>query len=459
MAAPPSEAHAGLFAVETRAEWRQAARLGSLVSLAAIPFFAVQDLLADTGHAVLFMELRLGCLAVTAGILWLLGTPFGQRHPRALALVQGAAVALMMDVITLWTGGGTSPRYAGLNLLLLGGAVLMPWTPFLGGVVAFGVVALYAALTVVTGNVGDARSFTTQLFYLNATAAVAVVAGGFRERLRRREFESRMALVEALHMQSDFTAKWSHEVRTPLSVMIGYADILLDEALDQGAGESRRLVQRIRGNGIKLRNLISDLLDFAKAEAGQMKLHREPVSVAEVLEEVADTFRPVAERKGLDVRTGCSGSLPAVVTDRQRLCQVLTNLVANAVKFTERGSVAIEALAVDEAEPGSLEGFTVLEASIRGRGASLAANGPRPEVVILVRDSGIGIREPDLARLAADYQQLDARKYGGTGLGLSISKKLAQLLGGRVAVRSRYEEGSTFALFLPLDAPECRVAA
>lgn len=331
----------------------------------------------------------------------------------------------------------------------------MPWRPLEGAAAALTLVALYAHLTVATHRVGDWHSFVTQLFYLCATVVIVFIGCIFRDRLRRREFASRTALVEALRQQSDFTAKMSHEIRTPLNVMVGYADILLDEGLEQGGAEPRRLVQQIRGNGVKLRNLISDLLDFSKAQAGQMQLHPEPVALGEVIQEVGDTFRPLTERKGLELETVCPRGLPDVVTDRQRLGQILTNLMGNAVKFTERGRITIEvapAAAVDEA---TLAAFTPLE---DGRGAGRGASAPRAQLVILIRDTGIGIRAPDVQRLAADYQQLDGKKYGGTGLGLSISKKLAQLLGGRIAVMSRPQEGTTFALFLP-STPRLRAAA
>jgi signal transduction histidine kinase len=225
--------------------------------------------------------------------------------------------------------------------------------------------------------------------------------------------------------------------------MVGYADILLEDALAAGGDEARRLVERIRGHGVLLHGLISDLLDYAKVEAGKMDVHAEPIRVRELVEGVADRFRPLTTRKGLDLATVCREELPEIVTDRQRVEQILTNLVGNAVKFTERGAITIEARATEDVD----DRFMPL---------SPAANGVAPAgpgVVIMVRDTGIGIRQDDVARLAGDFEQLEheaAARYGGTGLGLSISRRLAHRLGGRIAVRSRYAEGSTFALFLPL---------
>ncbi|HZP41142.1 MAG TPA: HAMP domain-containing sensor histidine kinase [Candidatus Binatia bacterium] len=455
MAREPDDTRAATYEAERRAEWQQAAKLGCIVSLVFVPLFSVLGAVVGLTREPLFLEVRLLSMLATLIVLKLLSTDLGRRHPRALTLVQAANLGLLVDVVTVLTGGGTSPRYAGLTLLIFGGAALMPWRPLAAAAASGMLIAVYALLTAVTGHIGNPTAFRTQLVYLAFAAAVGIVSGAYRERLRRREFASRMALVDALQQQGDFTARWSHEIRTPINVMIGYADILLDDALERGGAEARRLVQRIRNNGVTLRNLISDLLDFSKAEAGRLTLHPEPVSLPEVVEEIGDTFRPVAERKGLDLEVVCPSGLPPIVTDRQRLSQILTNLVANAVKFTERGRVTIEVHGRGASPPGYR--FTFLEPRGR-RGASAAPDAPA-KLAILVRDTGIGIREADIVRLAADYAQLDGKEYGGTGLGLSISRRLARLLGGRIGVASRRGEGTTFALFLPLATPAYRAAA
>jgi signal transduction histidine kinase len=235
--------------------------------------------------------------------------------------------------------------------------------------------------------------------------------------------------------------------------MIGYSDILLDEALADADEDTRALVGRIRGHGVRLHALISDLLDYAKAEAGKMKVQTEPVQVNDVVRLVVDDFRPLTERKGLDLVAVSGDDVPVIHSDRHRLEQILTNLVGNAVKFTEQGRITIEVRSIDSSADAELTGLTVLSDS--------AAGMPSRGVAILVQDTGMGIRPEDVARLAADFQQLEgtSERYGGTGLGLSISKKLAGLLGGRIAVGSRLAEGSTFALLLPADVPRWRAAA
>jgi signal transduction histidine kinase len=198
-----------------------------------------------------------------------------------------------------------------------------------------------------------------------------------------------------------------------------------------------------------LRTLVSDLLDYAKADAGKLAVRPEPVSARDVVEEVADSFRPLAERKGIRVDTEYVETGLDLVTDPHRLGQILVNLVSNAVKFTEKGSVRLSVRRVSAGEP-ALAGCRMLTGD-----NALDADG----VLMLVEDTGIGVREDDLARLADDYIQFEGERYGGTGLGLSIARKLTQLLGGRLAVRSMLGEGSTFAVVLPASKPALREAA
>src|SRR5438094_401010 len=288
----------------------------------------------------------------------------------------------------------------------------------------------YVVCTFATQRITDLRPFVSNHFFLITTGTITVVSTVVREHLRRREFDHRMALVDALHHKSDFMARMSHELRTPIHVMIGYADILLEEALDAGGRHARELVQHIRSHGALLHRLISDLLDYAKAEAGKMEVAAQPLRLAEVVEEVAESFRPLMDRKGLTLVVECHPGLPTLTTDREKVEQILRNLIANAVKFTEHGGVRIEAR-VGGVE--CLAGFTFIDDAAHRWRASDARR-----VLVFVRDSGIGIRQADVATLAADFQQVDpeaAARYGGTGLGLSISKKLVQLLGGRIAVR------------------------
>ncbi len=435
---------------ESRALCHQAIQVTSWLALPLIITFGVLETSGLLAAPDFFPALRLGCGTSLLVIVWLGRQPIGQRMPYGLFGVLMAAVGGMLVVMTIATGREQSPYFAGITLLLLATAVLMPWPARYSALGAVGLVIAYAGAMRVTGPVANGRMFYSNVSMLIATGVIATAGSGLREQLRWREFTHRIALSDALQQRRDFMAKMSHELRTPLHVIIGYADILLEEFVAPENVEARGLVDRSRACAVSLHRMISDLLDYAKVEAGKMEIRREPVAVSEVVAQIVGSFRPIVDRKGLALTAACDADLPELVSDRQRLEQILINLMGNAVKFTEQGGVALEARLIT----GPLDGFRALGAEPN--------IGPGRRLVVFVRDTGVGIPEADVARLAQDFQQVAAAasgQYGGTGLGLSISKKLAHLLGGGIAVRSRPGEGATFALVLPAPVPEQQAAA
>jgi signal transduction histidine kinase len=450
---PPSgQSLLAAYEQESRALCRQAVYATSWLALPLIAAFGVLESSGILAAPDFFPALRLGCGTTLSAVIWLASRPFGHRCPRGLFAVLMAAVGLMLVVMTIATGREESPYFAGIALLLLATSVLMPWPARWSAVGSVALTGVYALAMLLTGPIAISRMFYSNVSLLLAVGVIATASTAFREQLRWREFANRSALVDALQQRREFMAKMSHELRTPLHVIIGYADILLGEFLPAEGVEARGLVERSRTSAVSLHRMISDLLDYAKVEAGKMDVRAEPMDVSDVVAQVVDGFRPLIERKGLAVTVRCEDALPAVVSDRQRVEQILVNLIGNAVKFTEQGEVAIETCVIR----GPLDGYRSLD----GEGAEAAPG--EAQLAILVRDTGVGIAEDDLARLAQDFQQVAeaaAGYYGGTGLGLSISRKLAQLLGGRIAVRSRHAEGSTFALLLPAPEPRHRAAA
>jgi signal transduction histidine kinase len=442
------------YEAETRALCRRGAVAACLLSITLIPAFVLIDGLLVPEQVAFFVRVRLVATGVVTVLLAVLRRPFGMRHAFGIGVFVTWLVGLMIVLFTVYTGRDESPYYAGVNLVLVAVTLLMPWPPRWALLTAIVLGGAYVVATVASGPVLHGAVFINNLAFIATTGVIAVVATTMRERLRMQEFANRTALAEALRHKSEFMAKMSHELRTPLHVMIGYSDILLDDALANADEDARSLVSRIRGHGVRLHALISDLLDYAKAEAGKMDVHSEAVQVEEIVQLVVDGFRPLTTRKGVDLLTLAAAAVPVIHSDRHRLEQILTNLVGNAVKFTDQGRITIEVRSIDGPAAAQLGGLTVLA-------DSSAAAVPVPGVAILVRDTGMGIRPEDVARLAADFQQLEgtSERYGGTGLGLSISKKLAGLLGGRIAVGSRLSEGSTFALLLPADGPRWRAAA
>ncbi|MFP4598212.1 MAG: response regulator [Persicimonas sp.] len=243
------------------------------------------------------------------------------------------------------------------------------------------------------------------------------------DELRRRTEQLEQAKREAdaaNRTKSDFLANMSHEIRTPMTAILGYADILLSHLDDP---DDRQCVETIKRNGKFLVDIINDILDLSKIEAGKLEVERERVAPDELVAEICSLMHVRASEKQLPLLIDYEGELPETIeTDPTRLRQVLVNLVGNAIKFTDEGSVRLEVGFVDGAEP---------------------------RLRFQVIDTGIGIGEQQRETLFEPFSQADSsvtRDFGGTGLGLTISSRLVDSLGGEITVDSTLGEGSTFAM-------------
>jgi PAS domain S-box-containing protein len=238
--------------------------------------------------------------------------------------------------------------------------------------------------------------------------------------------EMALAAEEANRTKSAFLANMSHELRTPLNAIIGYSEILEEESSEAGHDQYQPDLHRIHGAAKHLLALINDVLDLSKIEAGKMDLVLEDFEVADLMDEVKALVQPLVERNANLFEMVRDAELGSMLADEIRVRQVLFNLLANAAKFTDRGRVHFEAH--------------------RER---------RPEgewVVLSVRDTGIGMSPDQVAKLFQPFTQADAstsRRYGGTGLGLALCRRLCQMMGGDVLVRSELGKGSTFTVELP----------
>ncbi|TQM45362.1 HAMP domain-containing protein [Pseudonocardia cypriaca] len=264
---------------------------------------------------------------------------------------------------------------------------------------------------------------------------------------RRGVEEKAQQLALASQYKSEFLANMSHELRTPLNSLLLLARLLADNPNNNLTEKQIEFASTIHSAGSDLLRLIDDILDLSKIESGRVDVDPAPVNLAQVCSSVEQAFRPQAEEKGLEMRVEASTDLPAAITtDEQRLQQVLRNLLANAVKFTDSGHVS---LGISVVPPGTLHGVPALDSA-------------RTVIAFTVGDTGIGIPQEKLEMIFEAFQQADgttSRKYGGTGLGLSISKELARMLGGKIEVTSRPGEGSVFTLLLPDELPPVTAAA
>jgi signal transduction histidine kinase/CheY-like chemotaxis protein len=257
----------------------------------------------------------------------------------------------------------------------------------------------------------------------------------------RQELETRARqLALASKYKSEFLANMSHELRTPLNSLLILAQLLAQNPSRNLTPKQVEYAGIIHSAGSDLLQLINDILDLSKIEAGKMDITPERVSVRQLLDYVEVTFRPLTSQKGLSFELTTAPGTPAeLVTDDTRLQQVLRNLVSNAVKFTETGGVELR---IELADPDQLP------IAVREHG---------PAIMFQVSDTGIGIAEQQLESIFGAFQQADgttSRKYGGTGLGLSISREIAYLLGGSITAESVLGKGSTFTLYLPVHRPD-----
>jgi PAS domain S-box-containing protein len=244
--------------------------------------------------------------------------------------------------------------------------------------------------------------------------------------VEERTAELRTALVRAEsadRLKSAFLATMSHELRTPLNSIIGFTGIVLQELAGPLSGEQKTQLGMVRGSARHLLELINDVLDISKIEAGQMVVQLAPFDLVASLTRVVASVQPQADKKQLALSTDAPSEPLIVVSDRRRVEQIMLNLINNAIKFTDRGSVRVEI-------------------------ATIAHH-----VVVRVIDTGTGIDAADLVTLFQPFHQIDTgltRQHDGTGLGLAICRRLATLLNGQIAVASERDRGSTFTLSLPL---------
>jgi signal transduction histidine kinase/CheY-like chemotaxis protein len=249
----------------------------------------------------------------------------------------------------------------------------------------------------------------------------------------QREIADRKRAEEAAEAanqsKSAFLANMSHELRTPLNAIIGYSEILMEEAEDLGHEEFIPDVQKIHVSGKHLLVLINNILDLSKVEAGKMELYLETFHIPNMIEDVVSTIQPLVDKNANTLKVNCEVDLGTVHADLTKLRQVLFNLLSNACKFTEQGTIYLDVTRVIK---DGLGWFT-----------------------FSVRDTGIGMTSEQMAKLFQAFSQVHdpvGSSYGGTGLGLVISKRFCQMMGGDISVNSEYGAGSTFTIRLPAES-------
>jgi len=320
--------------------------------------------------------------------------------------------ATLIVTIDHWARGMWWPRSA------FGSADISPWrwVEHAGWVVFEDIVLL----------ISISRSISEQRVASRAQAELLISKLSIEEQIEQRTQQLRDAVQRAdaaNRAKSEFLANMSHEIRTPMAAILGYTDLLDDQTLAPAQRSDN--VQTIKRNGEHLLNVINDILDLSKIEAGAIDLEPAPTDLRQLVAEVSALMQGRADAKGIPLHIDIQYPIPAAITiDTTRLRQILLNLVGNAIKFTDTGHIRI----------------------------ALSVNLSDQRVLIQVHDTGIGIDAQGLQRLFKPFSQADSsltRRFGGTGLGLAISRRLANLMGGDITVQSSPGSGSCFTLNLP----------
>ena len=268
-----------------------------------------------------------------------------------------------------------------------------------------------------------AGEFTDSIVNLLQTFAAQSVIAIHNARLFH-EIEDKGREIEIANKhKSEFLANMSHELRTPLNAILGYTELIIDNIYGDVPDKIQEVLERVEKNGRHLLNLINDVLDLSKIEAGRLTLSLNEYSMQDIIQTVFTAVEALAAEKNLDLKIKILGVLNTGKGDEQRIAQVILNLLGNAIKFTEQGKIEVEATISNES------------------------------FLVSITDTGPGLSEPDQKRIFEEFRQADAsstRVKGGTGLGLSISKKIVEMHGGRIWVDSNLGKGSTFSFTLPI---------
>jgi signal transduction histidine kinase len=385
-----------------------------------------------------FLALRLLCSALLAAI----GLGLHFRPKTNYYRVLGSLVALLPLFSIAWmiyvTQGGASPYYAGLNIVMLGAALLLRWTLFDSIVVFLLSIAAYLAACTFPGPHGPiphSGIFFNNFYFLFVTGVFIITGSWFYNEIRFREFslrfeldqnrrqleESNQKLKELDEAKGRFFANISHELRTPLTLLIAPLETILNR--HQVDPDTKELLLTMRSNGMRLLKLINDLLDLVRLESGRLEARKEPVEVADLIKGLASATRQVADDKRVRLETHVDSALGGILGDRDKLEKIILNLVFNALKFTPSG------------------GLVQLRAEKQG-----------DEFVIIVADTGMGISAKNLPNIFSRFWQADdssRRKYQGVGIGLALVKELTEVQGGKASVDSIEGKGTTFTIRLP----------
>ncbi len=423
------------FVRETKILSLRMLRMTTMIGMILFPLFGTLDVIVYPRLFTVFWGLRLVEVAFCALIFVSLGTRLVRRQTADVGMV--LMIFSCLDIVAMcWlTGGPTSTYYAGINLTILV-VIFVMILDVKRVLVACGVVYAFflAPLWIRPASVPKTSAVISNSYFLLITMGLAVLWTLLKNRTRLSELKGRLDLARANEdlkrldvMKSQFFANVSHEVRTPLTLILSPVQSLWQGDAGAVTAEQRTLLESTYRNALKLLDMINQILDFSRIEAGRMPLRLKSTDLARSIRDTIAGFRATAERRGLELSFRAEGELRPVAMDEEKFERILTNLVRNAIKFTERGSIRL----------------TLRESGLF--------------VILVVEDTGIGIAADQLNLIFERFQQVDGsttRRFEGTGIGLTLVKEYVELLKGRISVQSEPGRGSRFTVELPSNLAE-----
>ena len=416
---------------------------GCILAGIAMPLGASLDAFVyGTEMMLAWLPLRFMASAVHA-LLWLaLKLAPETRYYRMIGILAMFVPVVCMSWMIRLHEGAVSPYYAGLNLVMLGAAVVMRWPLFDSVLIMLLTLLSYGLAVLLHGPVMDQGVFFNNIYFLVLTGVIIIAGTWQYNGVRRSEFNLRSRLdqqrdeLEASYSKlkeldeakSRFFANISHELRTPLTLMIAPLESLLHHPSASRSKEETDLLQTMHGNAMRLLKLINDLLELVRLESGTAQVRLKPVAVPDFVLGIGKAVSSVAQDKRIQLHTSVSPALDIVMTDPEKLERITLNLIFNALKFTASGG-RVDFTAHDEDQ----------------------------WLVIRVKDTGMGIPPEQLPQIFGRFWQADTssqRKFQGMGIGLGLVKELTEVQGGQVDVQSEVGKGTTMTVKLPLRLPD-----
>jgi signal transduction histidine kinase len=404
-------------------------RLATITGSIAFSLFAILDYILYPEQLLTFFIIRFAVIFFSFIINLLTRIKFGRRFILELGMAEYFVCCLSIVLMINLTGDSSSSYFAGIIATFVSFSAIMPLTLIRTIIISIIVYSAFLLPPVLLNRVNTPPVFISNNFFFVATIMLANLSAHKSDQMRFKEFSGRYNLAQANEelkkldvLKSQFFANVSHEVRTPLTSILAPVQSMVQGDVGPLAGEQQQLISQVYRNTLKLLDMINQMLDFSKFEAGKMQLRLRSTDLEELVRDIVSIFQDVIERKGLKLHFTRENELKPIYLDTDRFERILTNLIRNAYKFTEVGSITVRV--------GSGIGKLWLE----------------------VRDTGIGIPQSHLANIFKRFQQVDGsstRKYEGTGLGLTIVKESVDLMRGTVTVQSEEGRGTTFRVEVP----------